>query len=312
MDDHNYTFVKYPGFKKDVVKELIPLAKTYEINDSKLRSYLITLLTKYGNVEQNIVEELFDDDGIRFIKVAFTHPSMFEDKNYEFYEIMGDVTVNKCIVWYIYRRLPEIRNLSNSAMLMTELKKKYISKKSFSPFCKQLGLDQFIRWKSVSYQEGKYIKQVQVDDSMREDVFEAFFACLEDLIDSRILMNTGMNVVYNIIASLLDQENIVTDLSELVDPKSQLKEVLEDVNFVPYVHSKEEIRKNQLENKKWKVEFELKLKQNICNENIPFTKGYYSKVFYSNEQNKVIEAEKEVAIKVLNWLKSCGFKWTAK
>jgi len=50
----SYTIIHYPGFKKGVVKELLPLAKVHDINDNELKTFLINLLEFRGNVKRDI------------------------------------------------------------------------------------------------------------------------------------------------------------------------------------------------------------------------------------------------------------------
>jgi dsRNA-specific ribonuclease len=311
----SYTIIHYPGFKKGVVKELLPLAKVHDINDNELKTFLINLLEFRGNVKREIAEQLFDEQGLKFIKQAFTHPSMLEYQNYEFYELLGDTSANKCILWYIYRRIPSLKNEDNPAMLMTELKKKYVSKKLFSPFCKTLGLHNFIRWKELSYMELDNIKTVLMDDSMYEDVFESFCGCLEDLIDTRIMPLTGIGVLYNIISTVMDGIEIITDLTELFDPKSQIKELLEDPKVSKYIEKQIVYNKLKTQSNKKKVSLDLIFKEYPCKPSSELIEkdGKLIKTIISNEHFTVQEAEKDAAKKALNWLsKTCDFTWKPK
>ena len=311
----SYTIIHYPGFKKGVIKELIPLAKVYDINDNELREFLITLLEQKGNVKKNIAEQLFDEQGMKFIKQSFTHPSMLETQNYEFYELLGDNSANKCILWYIYRRIPSLKNEDNPAMLMTELKKKYVSKKLFAPMCKMLGLNRFIRWKELSYMELENIKKIVSDDSMFEDGFESFCGCLEDLIDSRIMVNTGIGVLYNIISNIMDNIEIITNLTELFDPKSQIKELLEDPKVSKYMEKQVVYNKIKSGSGKWKVSINLIFKEYPCKPSTELVSkdGKLIKTIYSNEHYTIQEAEKDAARQSLEWLsKTCDFNWKPK
>ena len=69
----------------------------------------------------------------------------------------------------------------------------------FSNFCKKLGLDKYIRWKQLSVIEKDEIKEIILNDSFFEDVFEAFCGALEDLIDTKFIVNSGFSIIYNII-----------------------------------------------------------------------------------------------------------------
>jgi hypothetical protein len=67
-----------------------------------------------------------------------------------------------------------------------------------------------------------------MDLSMEEDAFEAFFAALEEVIDDKEgMVGVGYSVAYSVLASFYDQRNIPTSLNDLVDSKTQLKEIFD-------------------------------------------------------------------------------------
>jgi dsRNA-specific ribonuclease len=215
------------ALKKNIIKEKIDSAVVHEITDEKsFRNDLINLLTKRGSLQPKTAEELLDDYGIRSLKLAFTHPTMLESHSYELLETLGDSTVNKCMVWYITRRFPQIKRGESGNEIITELKKTYVNKASLSQRLNQLGLTKYIRYKELPYLEKGVEKKVMMDNSMREDVFEALMGAIEDLIDSKIMVNTGYSVVYNIITSLLDEDkNISISMEDILDPKTKILEV---------------------------------------------------------------------------------------
>ena len=313
IDTSKIETVEYPSIKRLIVKKSIQTAKVHDIqNISEFKTFLIDLLINKGNVTKQTAEMIFDEKGLEFIKIAFTHPSMLEQDSYEYYELLGDVTLNKCITWYMYRRIPKLKTLPNFAMIMSELKKKYVSKKIFSAYCKKIGLDKYIRWRQLSLVEKDFIKEVIVDDSMLEDVFEAFCGALEDLIDTRVIVNSGVSIIYNIIASIMDEVQIVTNLDELFDPKTQIKELVEDTRVSPFID----------DSKKYKLKYNsVKTEPNIWTVylEIPFKKNpkttvdeKSTKTFKSSDHYKVSEAEKEVALEAVKWFKSIGIPWKSK
>ena len=307
--------VEYPSIKRLIVKKSIDTAKTHDFKDDEFRLFLINLITKRGNVTLENAELIFDDQAIQLMKIAFTHPSMLEEKNYEFYELMGDVTLNKVIMWYLYRRIPTLKSAPNSAMIMTELKKVYISKKIFSPYSKKLGFDKFIRWKQLTVIEKNLTRDIIMDDSMLEDVFEAFCGALEDLIDSKIIVNSGMSIIYNIISSIMDEINIVTNLEELFDPKTQIKEIVEDSQTIQFIDETKGYKLKYSSSKsdyKWIVKLEIPFKKNPCPTERRDNDKPFIKVFTSYPHNKVVEAEKEAAQNAIQWFKRCNINWKSK
>lgn len=225
---NNEETVKVYGFKCPVIKESINKAVTHTPDSILFKNFIFDLITKRGNINESMALKLLDEEGMDRIRTSFTHTSIVGEKNYEFFEMLGDRSVNKAIIWYMHRRFPEIEHNEKAPMYMTELKKRYENKRNFGMWAKKLGFESFIRYKEIYYVEGKYIKKVRINDSMLEDVFESFCGMLEDLIDSRISIGVGYGIIYNIITTLLDEEYITTDLSRLVDVKTQIKEIIEN------------------------------------------------------------------------------------
>jgi dsRNA-specific ribonuclease len=199
---------------------------TVDFKDIDFKMALIKLLTERGGVDQAVATKLLDEKGLQIMKIAFTHPSMLEVQNYELYETLGDSTLNKCIVWYLTRRFPQIKYNPSGNEIITELKKTAVSKGSYSKHFDALKLTSFIRYKKLPYTMGEKQLYINIDNSMKEDVFEAMMGALEDLIDSKIMVGTGYAVIYNIITSILDTIYISIDLNEIIDAKTKLNEVV--------------------------------------------------------------------------------------
>jgi dsRNA-specific ribonuclease len=302
---NNEETLKVKGFKNLIIKESIQTAVENKPDELAFKNFISSLMIKRGNINEETVLKLLDEQGLERVKMAFTHSSMIGESNYEFFEMLGDRSVNKAIIWYMHRRFPEIEHNEKAAMYMTELKKRYENKRNFGAWAKKLGFDQFIRYKELSYVEGKFIKKVRINDSMLEDTFEAFCGILEDLIDSRIGIGVGYGFVYNIITSLLDEEYITTDLNKLVDVKTQLKELIENAAIKKF-GGKVDPNSYQDANKKFVSTLNLSFTSNPSST----YKGNLSQQFVSRPQYKKIDAENEAARMTLDWLKTnMGLKW---
>ena len=302
---NNEETVKVKGFKNLIIKESIQTAVENKPDELAFKNFISSLMIKRGNINEETVLKLLDEQGLERVKMSFTHSSMIGESNYEFFEMLGDRSVNKAIIWYMHRRFPEIEHNEKAAMYMTELKKRYENKRNFGAWAKKLGFDQFIRYKELSYVEGKFIKKVRINDSMLEDTFEAFCGILEDLIDSRIGIGVGYGFVYNIITSLLDEEYITTDLNKLVDVKTQLKELIENAAIKKF-GGKVDPDSYQDSNKKFIATLKLSF---ITNPSSTY-KGSLTQQFVSRPQYKKIDAENEAARMTLDWLKTnMGLKW---
>ena len=69
---------------------------------------LIRSLLKRGKLKPKYIDLLTNDENIKLYGRAFTAQSADPKNNYEIYEQLGDVSANKFIVWYAYRRFPQL------------------------------------------------------------------------------------------------------------------------------------------------------------------------------------------------------------
>lgn len=299
--------------KKNIIQERIDDAVTHDFKDVDFRIALIDLLTTRGSLQRKVAEELLDYQGVQYIKTAFTHFSMLEKEDYELFETMGDATINKCIVWYLVRRFPQIKMGGSSGNeIITELKKKFVDKKSFGRTrLPQLKLERFIRYKELPYIEKGIEKKIVMDYSMKEDVFESVMAAIEDLIDSRIMVNTGYSVIYNIIASLLDEDkNISLNISDIKDPKTKLLEIFssrkkygDDIKFGSF-------QDRSGDSTFWISNLELTFKGTT---EIPGPTQPMTKLFKGTSERKLQISEFNSAQQALDWLEQkYNISWAKK
>jgi dsRNA-specific ribonuclease len=307
------------SWKKNFIidnKEEIKIIDPINSNIKEFKDFLKNILITRGNVEQFLLDDLLDYNGLSQIISAFTHSSLTvlkpETTNYEFFENLGDLTVNKCVIWYTHRRFPDLKNDPNGVQTMAEYKKIAIEKSTFRDYSDELGFTKWIRYAAIPYKEKDNIKYITLDSSMKEDVFESFFACLEDLIDGRILINTGYSICYNIISSLLDEKDINLNLETLKDSKTKLQEIFQKLKqpFPKYVFPEKGPYKGY-------VQFDL---YNIDTRKIPKWIEHindYSKTTFKiwSDDNIPIKkiAEKSAAEKALQFLdKTYGIFWSPK
>jgi dsRNA-specific ribonuclease len=183
---------------------------------SKFVDFIRGLLKSAGLTEEYIGILTSQESMIEFQR-AFTTKKFNPQFNYEFYEILGDATSNKIVVWYFMRRFPEIFNkpqrggAMGPVAVMARLKMEGISKKTYSEFAEQLGFYEHIICTPEDRLERK---------SILEDTFEAFVGCLESLVDTKVGICTGYSVIYEFMRHLMDKRHI--DLENLYDNKSLL------------------------------------------------------------------------------------------
>jgi dsRNA-specific ribonuclease len=171
-----------------------------------------------SKLKQKYIEILINRDNMKVYQSVFTHMSVDELQNYEFYEILGDVTLNKAIVWYLKDRFPKLQNAAG-VKIIARLRINLVSKKHFGYLAEKLGFLEFIRADAD-------IKS-QKQTSLLEDVFEAFFGATEFLLDTILGNGSGYGICFRIVKAILDQEFISLRYEDLYDPITRLKETFD-------------------------------------------------------------------------------------
>ena len=187
----------------------------------EFKLFIQSLLSRSKLSKKNI-DFLTNDKNIKYYETAFTHRNVDLDNNYEFYELMGDVTCNKIIVWYIKERFPFLNNM-NGVKVIARLRINLVSKKTFSKWAEKLDFERFI-----SYDEETKAKQ---NMSVLEDCFEAFFGVTELLINEHFKAG-GYHFAFQILSSIIDEEKISLNYTDLYDPITRLKETFDYFNAI--------------------------------------------------------------------------------
>jgi dsRNA-specific ribonuclease len=187
---------------------------------SDFRGFIHNILSVNIGLDERFTDLLTDEKCMVEFTRAFTHKSIDPLVNYEYYEILGDATTNKIVVWYYHRRFPELFNTTGTGNMgpvavMARLKQTGVSKRTYSRFASNLGFWEYIR-RAPEFEKDR--------TSMLEDVFEAFCGCLEYLVDTVVDEHSGYMVVYNFMKPIMDKEKISTDRESLYDQKSKLNE----------------------------------------------------------------------------------------
>lgn len=203
------------------------------LRGNSFREFLREVM-KLSNLKAQYIDVLLDEEYDTFEDV-FTHKSANTEKNYEFYEFIGDVTLNKSIAWYLTRRFPQL-NCPEGVKILTRLKINLVSKKSFSKFAENLHFWPFV---SASLE----VRTLKMGKTL-EDVFEAFFGSFEMLIDKHWGEGLGYQFCYTLISKLLDSIDISLKYEHLFDSKTRLKELIdyfgEKIGKIEYTAQKED------------------------------------------------------------------------
>jgi len=179
---------------------------------------LIIALLKRGCVKKNHIDILTNKENMEIYNKAFTAASFDADANYEMYEQLGDVTANKFIVWYMYRRFPQLK-CPQGVKVVARLRINYGARQSFSDLGEKLGFWDFIS----SSGEDRCRKK----KDLLEDCVESFIGVTEWLIDDFTRPGIGQAVVYDILKNVFDEMPISLKYESLYDSKTRLKELFD-------------------------------------------------------------------------------------
>lgn len=174
-----------------------------------------------SGLKKKFIDKITDPKGMRLYTQAFTHESVNPKENYEWLEILGDSTLNKCVVWYINNRFPQLHN-KEGVKVIARLKINLVSKKIFSEIARELGFMPYIRF-DPSNNNGKPILEADI----LEDTFEAFFGATEMLIDEAVSVGSGYGICYNLLKSIMDPVPISLRYEDLFDAVTRLKETFD-------------------------------------------------------------------------------------
>ncbi len=199
---------------------------------------LLRKLLSLGNLKTHYITLLTSNDALKVYQTVFTAKSANPIENYEFYEQLGDVTANKFLIWYMYRRFPFLKS-SEGVQIVARLRIKYSSKECFAQLAEEYGFWNFI---SASEDERNRNKK-----HLLEDVFEAFLGATEYLIDTNIRLCTGYSIVYDILSTIFEKKDIPLKYDILCDAKTRLKELVDYMGLqfgsIKYINSREKEQK---------------------------------------------------------------------
>lgn len=208
------------------LKEVIPytMSNIYHApRNQQFTNFILSLLQRVS-----LLSDLKLDSGdMELFAKAFTSPRVDSLNNYELLETLGDNTVNNCVVWYISKRFPQL-NTPEAIAIFTKLKISIIERKGLSCLAKNLGFMEYISCGKVMCIIDK--------EKLLEDVFEAFFAVVELVIDKHYKKDMGYIVCYRLLSSILDEQEYSIDYEQLVDYRTQIKERVEDLTHSKFKH----------------------------------------------------------------------------
>ena len=182
------------------------------------KNFIKNILEK-SNLKSKYIDILLSEENMKIFSSAFTSEQVDEINNYQVYEQLGDLTCNKFIVWYIYKRFPQLK-CAEGVKIAARLRINLGSKDSFCNIAEKLGFWDFITATNELRQRKK--------KPLLEDVFEAFLGAVEFILDENFeKVGVGYSCVYKILASIFDELDISLKYEHLYDSKTRLKELFD-------------------------------------------------------------------------------------
>lgn len=187
--------------------------------------HMIMNLLRRGNLKPKYIEMLTNRNSMKEYGHAFTSRTADRVNNYERFEQIGDVTANKFIVWYAYRRFPQL-DCTEGVKVVARLRINYGAKQFFGPLGDKLGFWPFISAAEEGTERNQYYRNLNKKDLL-EDCVESFIGCTEYLLDKFFRPGVGYAIVYDILSSIFDEIDMSLAYEDLYDAKTRLKETFD-------------------------------------------------------------------------------------
>jgi len=188
----------------------------------KFKTLVLSVL-KRGIKKRRYLDILTDDASMEIYSAVFTSELIDEKNNYQVYEQLGDLSANKFIVWYFYRRFPQLK-CAEGVKVAARLRINYGAKQSFYKIAQDLGF-----WNFITATNDLRMRKMK---PLLEDVFEAFMGATEWILDARVseekdepMVGVGYSVVHKIMKNIFDSMDISLNYEDLYDAKTRLKEL---------------------------------------------------------------------------------------
>ena len=194
------------------------------IRGQAFKSMISNILSR-GRIKPKYIDVLTSVESLKQYDQAFTSSYLDKKNNYERFEQIGDVTANKFLIWYIYRRFPQL-DCTEGVKVAARIKINYGSRAMFAPVADKLGFWPYISALTEGTERNVYYRNTNKKDLL-EDVFESFIGCTEYLLDKNFRIGVGYAIVYDILKSIYDEIDISLRYEDLYDAKTRIKETFD-------------------------------------------------------------------------------------
>jgi dsRNA-specific ribonuclease len=198
---------------------------------------LIENLLKECDIEEKYIKKLKSKKSLSYFSTVFTHKSADSLNNYIFFKSLGHSTIEKCIVWYIFKNEDKIKS-KISQKLVTDIKRNIIEKNKLSAVYGDKINTKFI---TISIKEEEKEDKTK-KESIIHEIVEAFYGAIELVLDNEYEIGTGFEVVNKCIENALNKINFEKEQEQ--DPKIVLNSIFtkykNKIGTIHYVSDKKE------------------------------------------------------------------------
>lgn len=184
------------------------MSKSKNLQEFLRKDILPKIVTDGNKPNKEIIEKLTSTKLMKDWDIVFTHESVNLERghNYEEYELVGDQSAGLCFIKMLYREYPTL-----DRGILSNLKSYYMSKHYQPELSDQLGLPKYV----------KLGRNLTINKSIKEDIFEAFFGGLE-IIGDKVAHGLGNDLSYRLMSYLFKDVEMDTDVKSTV---SVVKEI---------------------------------------------------------------------------------------
>lgn len=228
-------------------------------DDDEFKAFLTTTFELTG-VRAEYVRYLVRENADEFRRYVFTSRRADARRNYEEYEFVGDAIVTHFLALHAFDEIRAADATISSlkvAKLLPRIGIQLASRTTLSSIAARCDFAPHVRNSVARDNDDDKARRLQLpahkrgydarrsDESLLEDVFEAFVGAINILVQRRYGAATAFGVVYDFLRFAFDRAGIVvtTDYESLFDSKSLLKQMGErypkEIGHIRYVHSRE-------------------------------------------------------------------------
>lgn len=179
--------------------------------------FVIDLLER-AKVKRKYIDTLSTPASAAYFDTAFTDPSYDDTNNYLFLRSLGTLDLHRILVWYIFKKHPQVTQRTLTLVKINLLRDSVIGEF----VAKKLGINDHILCD----------EKISKLKKMSQNVFEAIVGAITFIINHHKDYKFGIGnvIVDKLCTYVLDQLDINVDETSLDNPKSKLKELYFDVN----------------------------------------------------------------------------------